>query len=351
MTNEEKVEKLITSIEKINKKQNHIMFYLPVTDQVNAAVGVTYSHALKLQDLGYVVSIIHEDEKYIKPEWLGAAYCSLNHIAINSGNLKVGIHDMLVYPEGFTDIMEKTADLKCIKVILCQSHNYVLGTLTPGLNWNDYDIDSVITTQKPLKDYLEKIFGADTINVQIIPPAIDERIFKNTGKLRKPVVAISARSQQDILDIAKQFYSTYPQFRMISFTDMRGLSRTEFADVLNEAFLGVWVDRIASFGTFPIECAKTNTPFIALIPDMLPEYATDENGTWNRSKLELPDLIATRVALYLNNIDNVGSGLQELATKYTNAEEATAVEQVYTRLFSNKINELETLVNKIKNEK
>ena len=41
---------------------------------------------------------------------------------------------------------------------------------------------------------------------------------------------------------------------------MSGLSREDFATELSKSFLGVWIDELAGFGTFPLECMKTNTP-------------------------------------------------------------------------------------------
>lgn len=342
-----KLEILDLAIAKIQSKENKIMFYVPTMNEYIASVGVTYSHAKNLNDLGYNVIIIHDDDKYVYPEWLGNEYEELKHVGLHTKELRVAIEDVLVYPEGFPDMMEKTRELSCFKIILCQSHINVLGSLTPGLSWNNFDIDRVIVTQKPLKDYLIKVFGEGNLLIDVIPVSVDDDTFKYDGRFKKPIVAVSAREQVDVLNVAKQFYSTYPQYRMLSFKDMRGMSREDFSKTLNDSFLGVWLDRDAGFGTFPIECAKTSTPYIALIPDMVPEYAKDENGIWVYSQLDIPDLIAQALEVFLNNEDMSTIDLSELKEQYTKEEECKKIAEVYAKYLAQRVNEFETLKNKL----
>ena len=58
------------------------------------------------------------------------------------------------------------------------------------------------------------------------------------------------------------------------------MRRIDFAKRLQSNFAAVWVDRISSFGTFPLECMKCGTIPICLKPDIMPEYMIerDEKG-------------------------------------------------------------------------
>jgi len=58
------------------------------------------------------------------------------------------------------------------------------------------------------------------------------------------------------------------------------MRRVDFAKRLQGNFAAVWIDRIASFGTFPLECMKSGVIPISLVPDIIPEYLIerDENG-------------------------------------------------------------------------
>ena len=62
---------------------------------------------------------------------------------------------------------------------------------------------------------------------------------------------------------------------------MSGIPREEFAKELSKSFLSVWIDELSSFGTFPIESMKCNTPVIGKIPRL----GTGMDGIY-RSKWE-----------------------------------------------------------------
>ena len=74
------------------------------------------------------------------------------------------------------------------------------------------------------------------------------------------MIAVHTREQRDTMKIIKSFYLQNPQFKWITFRDMRGLSRKEFAKTLSESCASIWVDRISSFGTFPLESMRCGTP-------------------------------------------------------------------------------------------
>ena len=346
----EQIKNLENSIERIDKKLNKIMFYLPSVPQASGGIGVVYSHVKTLTDLGYNAMVIHDDKEYKKPEWLGKEYCDLKHFVYNT--LTVGLDDILVIPEGFSNIMENTKQLPCKKVVLCQSYLYILSSLVPGYSWLNFGINDVIVVQKPLQDYIEKVFGAGKFNFQICRPSIDEKIFKPSNKLKKPIVAVSARDQADFLNMAKHFYSAYPQYRFVSFKDMRGMTRNEFAEVLQESFLGVWIDRVAGFGTFPVEAAKCETPVVGLVPNIIPEYAKDSNGVWINNILDIPDVIANVFSRWFTDeeIQGLSEGVAELAKEYTREDEIKNIELTYSKYINSRKEEILNLVNSIKTE-
>ena len=66
-----------------------------------------------------------------------------------------------------------------------------------------------------------------------IPPSISP-LFKKSEKPGTPLVAIHTREPRDTMKIVKTFYARYPQFKWITFRDMRGMSVEFFANTLNE---------------------------------------------------------------------------------------------------------------------
>ena len=90
----------------------------------------------------------------------------------------------------------------------------------------------------------------------------------------------------------KTFYLKYPQFRWITFRDMRGLSEWEFASILKDSFVSVWIDDVSGLGTYPLESMKTGTPVIGKIPNLKPEWMTEHNGIWTNDTINMSDILA-----------------------------------------------------------
>ena len=74
------------------------------------------------------------------------------------------------------------------------------------------------------------------IITEIIPVAIPD-YFKENTKPKVPTVAMLARDQREILKIVKIFFHKYPHYQFVSFRDMTGLPREEFAEELSKSFL------------------------------------------------------------------------------------------------------------------
>jgi glycosyltransferase involved in cell wall biosynthesis len=145
------------------------------------------------------------------------------------------------------------------------------------------------------------------------------------------------------LNIIKHFYLKYPQYKWVSFKDMKGMSRDEFADTLKECCLAVWIDKIAGFGTFPIEAAKCGVPVIGLIPEIVPEFATDKSGIWTNDFLAIPDLIGNYIRLWLEDAvpDQMKEGTVELSEKYSEKDGIEEINRTFKEYISERKEEFE----------
>ena len=358
----EQITNLSTAIEKIENKDFGIYFFtLDTKGNPTAGVANIYEHVKVLRELGYNAQILHdkndyklrEDEKGMGiAEWLGEEYANLPHVSIESQQLQVGAADFVVIPEAFASIMKQTATFPCKKIVFLQSFEYVFEMLEIGENWGSFGINEVITTNNNLKQYIESIFR--NLSTEIIPVSIPE-YFKENEKPKIPTVSISARDKREILKIVKVFFLKYPHYQFVSFRDMSGLPRKEFASELSKSFLGVWVDELSSFGTFPIEAMKCNTPVIGKIPRMVPEWMGEldkngnlnlkDNGVWTTNLNALPDIIATMVGLYLEDSlpENIVKNMEEYKNQYTQTQLVSNIEGAYSNIFSRRVVELYAL--------
>lgn len=365
----EQLENIKNSIGKINDKDFGIYFFtLDTKGNPTAGVATIYEHAKKLRDLGYNAQILHdkndyklrEDEEGMGiAEWLGEEYATIPHMSIESQELQVGPQDFVIIPEAFASVMKQTKDFPCKRVVFLQAYEYIFEMLEIGEGWEQFNIRDVITTNKNLSDYARSVFRG--INVDEIPVGIPE-YFTDSDKPKVPTIAMSSRDKRELLKIVKIFYQKYPHYRFVTFRDMSGLPRKDFAKQLGESFVSVWLDELSGFGTFPIESMKCNTPVIGKIPRMVPEWMgtvdengnlnLNDNGVWTANLNSIPDVVATMVGLYLEDAlpENILTGMKEYQDKYTVETSEEVLTEVYERLFSRRIVELQTMVTKLQEQ-
>lgn len=300
-----KVEK---SIQNLNEKKSRIYFLVQDT-KGNARAGVRYIYQLAktLVESGFNAIILHEKNDYEGvSSWLGEGYSEIPHESIENQNLQISPEDYVVIPELYGHVLEQLSQIPSGKIVLCQAYDHMLETLQPGTNWSQYGFLKAITTSNEQKEYVEGIMK--NVTFDIIPPLISE-VFVQKDKPSKPIVSIHTRDQRDTMKIIKTFYLKYPQFRWITFRDMRGISEVQFAEYLRDSFVSVWVDDTSGFGTFPLESMASKTPVIGKVPNIKPSWMTDDNGIWTFNTNEIVDIIADFIQNWLE--DNISEKLYE----------------------------------------
>jgi hypothetical protein len=352
----EKLEENISMLE--NKEFNVYFFTMDTKGNPSAGVANVYEHVKILRELGYNAHILHEKNDYVSVgSWLGEDYANLPHASIEAQQLKVNGSDFVIIPEIFANVMEQIAQLPCKRIVLCQSYDYIFEMLQPGKSWLDYNFTDCITTTEKQKEYLTELFS-NRLDINVVPVGIPS-YFKPTEGLKKPVVSIYTRDQRDTVKIYKTFYLKYPHLKWVSFRDMRGMNREQFAKNLSESCLSVWVDDISGFGTFPLEAMKSNVPVVGKIPNMVPDWMDDKNGIWVNSVNNIPDIVGKFVQAWLEDMDNdivrssdedktnIYDEMSKMEDKYTMEDMKTKIEEVYGNIFNKITNEFKTSLNNL----
>jgi len=343
-------EKIQISLTNLKEKKSRIYFLVQDTKgNALASVKFIYDMALALKDNDFNPIILHEKPDYTGvSSWLGEDYMTkLPHKSIEGENLEMSPEDFIVVPEIYGFIMEQIKDLPCGKIVLAQSYSYVLETLQPGQNWAAFGFLKCITTTKEQMEYIDSYMKR--ISFDVITPVISENFTKH--KLPPmPIVAVHSREQIDTINMIKQFYLKYPQFRWFTFRDMRGLSHTEFANSLKECFLSVWIDNNSGFGTFPLESMSCGIPVIGKIPDLIPEWMNEKNGIWTQDKNKMVDLIAEFIQNWLEDSITLDlyTEIETTANKYKDQDKFnSAVTDTFLSYLDNRIKAFEEQLNKI----
>ena len=351
-------EKLQGIIDSIKNKDFTLYFFTMDTKGVaKYSIKHTYDIVQTLTELGYDARILHEKEDYHVNSpigWLGDCYNNIKHTSIEKDKLTIKPIDFVIVPEVFANVMEQLRmnNVPSKNIVMCQSPEYIFELLKPGKSWGSYDFYDVITTNKQVSDYVKDLFP--TVEAYEIPVGISEH-FKNEHKLKKPIISIMCRNQNDILKISKMFILKNPIYGWLNFRDIRGMAQEEMAHILDNSFLSVWIDDISGFGTFPIESMKCNTPVIGKIPKMIPEWMIEEtekgkelkqNGVWVNNVDEIPDLIAEFTKLWLQDElpEKLFTEMQDTAKLYTTDVLKEKTKEVFETIINNRITEIEKLM-------
>ena len=335
--NTEQISKIKTSIENLKEKKSRIYFLVQDTKgNAKASMAYIYRLALTLKNNGYNSIILHEKADYTGVStWLGEEYMeNLPHKPIEGENLEVSPEDLIIIPELFGFVMSQLTKMPCGKIVLCQAYDHILETLQPGATWTQLGFLKCIITSDYQKDLVEGLMR--NISFDILQPYISET-FEKQILPPNPIIAIHSREQRESINIIKSFYIKYPQYRWVTFRDMRGLSEQEFASVLKDSFLSVWIDETSSYGTFPLESMKVGVPVIGLTPNLVPTWMNENNGVWVNNKIQILDFIADFLQNWLE--DNVKQDLYtEMLKTVENLPSKTDFETKTVELFSGYIN-------------
>jgi hypothetical protein len=301
--NSEQIEKVEQSIKNLKDKKSKI--YLLVQDtkgNAKASVAYIYNMGLALMEDGFNVIMLHEKNDYYGVgSWLGEEYMKIPHTFIEGQNLSIAPEDFIVIPEIYGFVMEQITKLPCGKIVLAQAYDHILETLQPGQSWTQLGFYKCITTSNMIKEYLENTMRG--VSYDVLEPFISESFTKQLLP-NKPIVAVHTRDQRDTLNLIKSFYLKFPQYRWVTFKDMRGLNVDQFAEELKNCFVSVWIDEVSSYGTFPLESMKTNIPVIGLVPNIIPEWMNEDNGLWINNKTQVVDFLADYIQNWLEDNTN-----------------------------------------------
>lgn len=354
------ISRIEEEIAKIDKKENTIYFFVIDTKgNPSGSLEYIYNLALILNDNGYNVSMLYQEEEFVGvKDWLGEKYANLNHIDVTKGELGISPSDLLFIPEIFSNIMSQTKNLPCKRIAILQNYDFVLEQMPFSAQWGDYGIMEAITNTKVNSELIKDIFPY--IKTNVIEPYISP-IFGTTLAPKKMIINIVSRDQRNINRIVKPFYWKFPIYKWVSFRDLRGLSKEDFAAALRESAITIWADDDTSFGYSAIEAMKSGSVVIAKTPNTVLEWMEDESDdkyfkdccVWFDNYHDLHKQIASVVRAWM--VDNVPSKLNEDAKKvtemFTYEKTSKSLLDFIEGTMNNRKNEMQELITHIKNKK
>ena len=359
----EKIEKIKISLNNIVDKKSKFLFCVPESQSPSASVYEIYFHATVVKNMGYETLILVERGDYVVPTWVEKELTNFKHVAMSDPKLMVGPEDIMIIPEVYSNVMEQTKNLPCQRIGFLQSVDYMMNSLIPGTDWKSFNINEIITTSETLKEWVETFQGAGKFNIKTYNIGIPD-YFERSEIPQKPVISVVGRNANEISKLVKLFFGRFPQYSWVTFDPMltkskppQQMRRVDFAKRLQGNFAAIWVDRISSFGTFPLECMKSGVIPICLKPDITPEYIIEKTtgdtptmkiadgaGIWTDNFYELPIIVGDVLVKFLDDAINpeLYDAMEKIASKYSQENAEKQLAEIYQGYLDARIKLFET---------
>lgn len=357
------IEVVEESIKKIKNKDFNVFFYvLDTQGNPSGSLEYIYQTALCLKNMGYNVVMLHNQKDFIGvTEWLGSKYNEIPHKNIETENVEINPCDFLFIPEIFTDVMSQTKKLPCKRIAIVQNYNYLAEFMPISATFDNMRINDIITTTNVQKEILESYFPG--INVQVVSPSIN-KIYRDSDKPRKLIINVVSKNQENIHRIMKPFYWKYPEYKWVSFRELRGLDQETLSEALREAAITIWIDENSNFGFVPLEAMRCGSLLLSKLPNTLSDWniSMTEDGKnditdaciWFESIDDVPDMLSTLIYNWtLDTIpEELFTNLHKLDNLYTPESQEKEIAYVYeNEIFNRRMKDFEEVLAQLKNKK
>jgi len=369
---------------KITNNNYKYYIYCPPMNVASGGVSVLFRNAQILREAGHKVVVVYEprvDQKAsydasmkskkrtdifepFNPSWLGNLTEGIELQCLGEGEIKftdgktekcspltLNAEDFFIIPEGFPNIMERTAQLPCKRIVLVQSWYYILNSLSMGQKWQHFGIRDVISVSDGITEYLNAIMPG--LSIKQYSQSIDRELFKPVDSTDKnPVIAFMPGRTQDAIiktyNVIKTFYSFFPHLSWVRIDELKGLSKEEYAERLGAASLCLYTDEIAGFGTMPLEAMAMGTHVVGWTPLGGKEYMKQSNGFWaqNGDVFQLAELLGMAVERLITGKLDTEAVLGEYETtlqRYAPGKEAESFNNIINEYKNERIAELNQL--------
>lgn len=334
-----RIEKIIgiaeENMRKLKQGEFKVYFYiLDTKGNPSSALEYIYRMAYLLDKKGYDVAMLHQEKEFIGVGgWMGEEYASLTHMNIERENVEISPCDFLFIPEIFTNVMIQTKNIKCKKVVIVSNYEHVADFMPISATFGDMGIFDIITNTETAARKIRECFP--DMNIRVVPPSISP-IFRKREGPKKMVVNIISKKQENINRVVKPFYWKFPQYKWVSFRDLRGMNMNDFADTLADAAITIWIDDETSFGYTLLESLRSGGITVAKVPDhpvewMFGDGELSDRILWFNDIEKLPEIISSLVRSW--TLDSIPAEMYEreasFSTLYSEDSQEKAVDDVY----------------------
>lgn len=350
------IKNLEVSLKKLDNKDLRLYFFVADTKGTPSdSLLYEYQLAVKLKELGYDVHMLHGEKEFVGVEsWLGETYSSLPHHNIEKDNVEIGVADILILPELFSNVMAKTKTLPCKRIVLLQNFDYLLDTIPMGATLEGLGIRDCITTSNKFSTRISTYFKG--MKNYVVRPAVPQ-VFSLIKTKRKLIVNIVSKNQAEANNIVKPFQWKFPQLGFVTFRFISNQPVKDMALYLNEGDITVWIDDTTDFGIGALQAMAAGNIVIGKIPENEPEWMLNDkgelknNGLWFYKKDDIPAILDGVVQGILKNEvpSEIVREMKSTVAEYTDEKQMEDVKATFDGILDLRKKELTVLLDAMKN--
>lgn len=359
MKNDKVIPRIENEIEKIDKKESNVFFFvLDTKGNPNGSLSYIYNLAMKLNNNGYKVGMLYqEDDEFIGvKDWMGEEFANLPHFDISSGDVSVSASDILFIPEIFSNVMIKTKNLPCKRIAILQNYNYLLEQMPISSQWWDLGITECVTNGNTNAELINSIFPY--VKTNVVKPFIN-KMFGETNEPKKMIINVVSRDPNDIMKVIKPFYWKYPMYKWVSFRELRGHSQDDFSVLLREGAITIWLDEECGFGYSALEAMKSGSIVIAKVTEHIHDWMKDKDGNlkdcciWFENYDTVHKLIASVVrSVITDKIPNeIKDAVNETLSEFSEENTEKEILEYIDGVLNNRKEDMKSLITYVQAEK
>jgi len=337
------------NISKLKNKTFKIFFFiLDTKGNPSSALEYIYQTALVLSKKGYDVTMLHQEKDFVGVgDWLGKEYAELKHSNIETDNVEIGPCDFIFIPEIFANVMIQTKTLSCKRVAIVQNAYHVTEFLPISHTFDTVNIIDAVVTTKGQENRIKEYFP--TLRTHIVSPSIKKVFRDNETTPRKMIINVICKDQSEMNRIVKPFYWKNPEYKWVSFRELRGLSQETFAEALREAAITIWDDDSTTFGYSLLEALRCGGIVLAKVPNELSDWMVKDGEIsksvlWFNNVDELSNILPNVVQTWITDKvpAEVHDGAKETFGLYSEEAQEKEIEEVYVKgFFERRLKEFE----------
>jgi hypothetical protein len=245
--------------------------------------------------------------------------------------------------------------IPCKRIVVLQNFRYITEFIPYGDQWINYGITDAVASNENQAYLISSVFPY--VKCDVVNPYIQE-CMRKPAKAKKLIVNIAATKSSDAEHIIKTFYWKYPTMQFVTFRSLRNLPVNEYADMLKEGCITIWHDPYTPFGRSAIDAIKCGNIVIGKVPELIPEWMTDENGeilnngVWYTNIDQIPDILARVVGSWMRDEvpAEIYAEMDKMNDKYTYNAWKENIDKFITKLLAERVDEFNTFKKKIEDK-